>query len=88
MTTEEAIRPFANGIQFCTWTTANCDKCRRARGCEINTALTDAYCDDGTVSAEIARRMGYHPFGADWHYNWPCLEHDPPFENIEEWANA
>jgi|GEM_PF-3873415 len=72
MTTTERIHPFSNGCQFGDWDDANCCRCVRYDDCDICRALTEAMCGDGTVSAEIARRMGY--FAREGAYNWPCGE--------------
>lgn len=53
-------------------------KARGLEPCEIEHAISRAYIGDGTVSAEIAERMG-----ACDEYTWPCPEHDPPFVNVE-----
>lgn len=91
MAVEQAIRPFSNGCQYMDWDLGNCATCERdPEVCEIAVALLCAGFGDGAVTADIAQRMGYTDYG--WQdglpcYGWPCLEHDPPFDNIEEWAN-
>ena len=94
MATDQGQRvwPFSCGTQSMDWDQSNCCTCRRdPEICEVSVALMVACFDDGTVSPEIAKRMGYTDYG--WkggvpRYGWPCLEHDPPFENLEEWANG
>lgn len=85
--------PFANGSEFGDWCASNCDKCAkaadpdsgRASTCSIFDALHEAFFSDGTVSEEIAERMGSldhrPPRAAGFYYGWPCPEHDPAFEN-------
>lgn len=76
------VSPFSNGCQHIDWDSANCDLCEKGYYnnnetdcCEIDVALTHAAVDDGTVSAEMAERMGYTRF--EGRYNWPCLEFEP-----------
>jgi hypothetical protein len=71
------ISPFYNGTQYLDWQDANCCHCKKYTGengaCEINDAISLAACGDGTVSAEIAERMGYsNPLA----YCWKCLERE------------
>jgi hypothetical protein len=75
------VRPFSNGTQFMDWENANCSRCKKysedASSCDLVTALTFAYFDDGTISAEHAQRIGYDS-GA---YSWMCGE----VEWTDEW---
>lgn len=75
-------RPFYCGSQFADWGTRNCRNCHKdGPGCDIYNALTIAYCGDGAVSREVARRMGY--LGNEMSHNWDCLEREnilPPAE--------
>jgi len=64
--TKNRITPFSCGTQFGDWQERNCENCNKFdsdnpdnSNCEIDEALLIAYFDDGTVSAEIAKRMGY-----------------------------
>ena len=78
------VRPFHCGTQFGDWQAANCLRCTKYKeeepwdgGCEIDCALGVAYIGDGTVSREIAERMGYfehNPPGELPSYNWRCRE--------------
>ena len=87
--TNNRQRPFSNGGQFMDWCASNCDRCvlgnanRESGACDIEQALALAYLDDGTVSEDIARRMGYlKPDGTtDRNYAWPCTE----VEWTEDW---
>lgn len=67
----ERVYPFSNGTEYIAWDSAYCWKCGRGPYrnyddpdaqqdgfCDIFDALADAYLDDGTISAEIAERMG------------------------------
>lgn len=70
------VRPFHCGTQYLDWENSNCCRCKKytddASGCEIMQALAYASVSDGTVSPEMAERMGYKK-GA---YLWPCAEVD------------
>jgi len=81
----ERTIPFANGSQYMDWYWHNCDKCLKAWTkeagfrCEIDKALGEASITDGTISAEIAERMGSDlVIGADgkveFRYTWDCPE--------------
>lgn len=78
MMTTERIHLFSNGTQYMDWTFNNCDKCALAgdpsepgsSSCDLFEAICDAGADDGTVSAEIAARLGYSPI----RYVWRCPE--------------
>jgi len=85
------MRPFSSGGQFSDWTGANCDRCTKGAhrlgadalpDCEIELALGEAYLDDGNISDEIAKRMGYKPLAA---YCWQCTEWEPTPEWTAEW---
>ena len=71
------IKPFACGTQFGDWTTANCERCTKGASpgkwptCTIETALLEAYFDNGRITEDIARRMGWEPGNR---YNWRCGE--------------
>lgn len=62
--TDDRVRPFYCGTQGADWRTWNCENCYKhdssgdAASCPIERALDEAYWSDGTVSAEIAQRMG------------------------------
>lgn len=57
------IRPFSNGSEFADWVERNCENCAKHNlnypECDIDIALTESYFGDGTISKEIALRMGY-----------------------------
>lgn len=71
------IRPFHCGTQHADWLCSNCERCARKGACEIETAVSEAAYGDGTVSRDIAKRMGCDPLG----YVWQCTEWTP----TEEW---
>lgn len=63
---DDRVRPFYCGTQGLDWRCWNCRNCRRYNErtptCDIDRALLDAYFGDGSVSADIARRMGHPGF--------------------------
>ncbi len=77
-------RPFSCGTQFIDFQAANCCRCTKhsddASKCEIDNALLFAQFGDGSVSADIAERMGYldncPPRQEGFSYNYPCGEVD------------
>ena len=88
----ERYQPFSCGTQGGDWRSANCDRCTKswennggpegsnAHGpCEIDNALADAFMDDGSVSENIARRMGY--LDHKGRFQWMC----PEVEWTPEW---
>jgi len=91
----ESVRPFSNGTQHLDWEASNCGRCKKAASfeqaeadkfiCEIERAIGVACISDGTVSAEIAQRMGYFkniPAKTKrFSYVWQCGE----VEWTEEW---
>ena len=84
----EAIIPFSCGSQYLDWQVSNCGRCKKAASledvkadkftCEIERAIGVACISDGTVSAEIAQRMGYidnnPPKTKEFSYLWQCGE--------------
>jgi hypothetical protein len=60
------------------WSANNCDKCGKAgdpseagsSSCELFEAIHDAAASDGTVSEEIAKRLGHN----HEQYVWRCPE--------------
>lgn len=81
MQADERKRPFHSGSQFADWQDRNCGRCWKfdieaafdESKCEIDAALGDAMFGDGTVSAEIALRMG---FTDPVSYTWVCPERE------------
>ncbi len=80
---DKPIYPFANGSQYDAWTLRNCERCTKARQtdtgpspCEIEQALAVAYCLDGTVTPEIAKRMALPDYKHRGTYTWDCPERD------------
>jgi hypothetical protein len=82
---EERCTPFYCGSQSADWETVNCDNChmrgfyRDQEGqrdfewrCDIQRAFNEAYMGDGTVSAEIGKRMGADENVAS--HGWRCPE--------------
>jgi hypothetical protein len=62
---KQGIRPFSNGTQLGAWRARNCRNCglwnpERFDGqCSIDEAIGLAYAGDGTVTEDVAQRMGY-----------------------------
>ena len=83
-----SVRPFSCGSQHGDWRASNCDRCTKYNHdpklskCEIDRAILKAQFGDGTVTDEIANRMGYHDNnGKDgFSYVWMC--------NEVEWTEA
>ena len=76
---DDRIRPFSCGSQFSDWQMSNCERCKKYSEriedpplCEIDYDLGMAYLGDGTVSPDIAKRMGYTDNQGK--YNWQCGE--------------
>lgn len=73
------MRPFYCGTQALDWKSRNCDNCQKqcdteinAWRCDIERAIYEAQLGDGSVSEEIAHRMGcIENLG---HHNWRCGE--------------
>ena len=74
------VRPFSQGTQYLDWQDHNCCQCRyyhTANGhvisplCDLETALAIACITDGTISREIAERLGVPK--RTWS-NWTCRE--------------
>ncbi len=81
---DDRARPFHCGTQFVDWTARNCDRCALGRGsdpdvtlddlvCELERAVTWACMDDGTVSREVADRIGATAAGVRA-LTWDCPE--------------
>ena len=88
---EIRIQPFHCGSQYMDWLTSNCERCKKYdlkySSCKIDCALFDAACDDGTVTEEIAVRMGFLVDGKqNGKYNWMCPEVDWTDEWIKEYS--
>lgn len=61
---------FSNGSQYMDWMDRNCCECAK-EVCEYQRAISVAAIDDGTISNEIAKRMGYTD---PLEYTWDCPE--------------
>lgn len=81
---EERIYVFSCGSQYDDWTSSNCDRCTKGwrvvnpdepMACDIQEALLVACFEDGTVSPEVAARMGVSE-ATKGRYNWCCGEVD------------
>lgn len=75
----DGVYIFSCGTQFADWQEANCFRCTKydyenpGARCDLDMALLEAQVGDGTVSAEIARRLGYEE-GSPPRYCWQCGE--------------
>lgn len=73
------VRPFSNGTQLGAWRARNCHGCglwntERFDGtCDLDEAIGLAYGGDGTVTEEVAQRMGF----TEGPYTWDCPERQP-----------
>lgn len=88
--TEKRERPFHCGSQAADWEASCCDRCTKRipengtyleYRCNIQRAIHEAQFGDGSVSAEIAARMGYTDPAE---YVWVCPEIDWTPEWIAE----
>lgn len=80
---KKKIYPFSNGSQFMDWAASNCDRCKKSTEsgdftCDIQKEISYAAIDDGSVSEDIAKRMGYSD---PLLYCWMCTE----VEWTDEW---
>jgi hypothetical protein len=81
----EEVRPFSCGSQYGDWRSRNCDRCIKSYDnqnpqpkngmgpCDIDNAIGIAYIGSGSVTHEIAKRMGYDDPCA---YGWDCPERE------------
>jgi hypothetical protein len=82
---EKRYSPFSTCSQYGDWAASNCWRCTKdapigvVPTCPIQIAVDNACFDDGTVSEDIAQRMGF--LENEGHYVWPCVE----VEWTEEW---
>lgn len=79
----DSVRPFSCGSQYGDWRDRNCFRCVKSYEhmepkpenglgpCEIDNAVGLAYIGSGSVTPEIATRMGYSDIGV---YGWDCPE--------------
>ena len=81
----EGVSPFSSGSQDAAWDSRNCQRCKKGYYnsgekfvCDIEQALFEAYCNDGYVSEEIAKRMGYYENNGEdgFSYTWVCPERE------------
>jgi hypothetical protein len=77
------VRPFWCGTQYVDWKERNCWRCKKSTDdneflntqkwkCEMEEALSAACMDDGTISREIAKRIGY----PGNYYSWDCPQRE------------
>jgi hypothetical protein len=79
----DKVYPFHCGTQFIDWQNANCCLCSKMEEdpdkwpekCELESALTYAAIDDGSVTPEIAKRLGWE--AGKFAYQWRCGEFEP-----------
>lgn len=82
MPNEKRYIPFSNGAQYLDWEASNCGRCKKAATkenfkagiftCDIEKDLVYGAIADGTVTKEIAQRMGL--FGHELYHVWRCGE--------------
>jgi len=77
----EPIRPFACGTQFMDWERRNCERCAKAWAddefhCDLQKALSLGAVGDGTITTEVARRIG---FTDPLRFSWDCPERTADF---------
>ncbi len=78
----DRVRPFYCGTQFADWTERNCARCKHGYDeqaeefkCFLEKALGEALIGDGTITLEVARKIGWEkppPFP----YTWDCPERE------------
>ena len=75
----EQARPFYCGTQAADWKASNCWRCTKAYDeqagewrCDLERAIDDAQFGDGTISPDIARRIGYD--NSSFAHVWACTE--------------
>lgn len=81
---ENRYYPFHSGSQDADWQNYNCSRCKKGYEhngdkfvCDIDEALQTAFWEDGSVSEDIALRMG--AIEQKGYYCWRC----PEFEECE-----
>lgn len=71
----DRYRPFPNSLTYMAWLERNCCRCANyvpdseidsGDGCPIEEALAFASIDDGTISVDVAERMGYAGACKSW----------------------
>lgn len=81
--TEDTTRvwTFSNGTEFDVWSERNCERCSKMYDpetleslCDLEVAIFEAGAGDGTVSKEIADRLGWKP--NDVGHDGRCPEFD------------
>lgn len=77
------VRPFSCGSQAADWRNINCERCARGAGpyetaqCDVSQAVDAAWGGDGTVSADVARRMRADDPDCNHYLTWLCGEYEP-----------
>lgn len=69
----EPIRPFSNGSEYTSWLQRNCYRCPKQNACDLEYALSSACVLDGTITPQIASRLGYSD-AVRATLGWPCRE--------------
>lgn len=67
----ERVRLFSNGEEYRTWNHNNCDTCVKRPTCFLEEAIAAACMLDGTVSLDVAARLGVPDDGRE---RWWCRE--------------
>ena len=78
MDTDTRLRPFSCSTQMEAWIERNCARCALCNPecyegkCDLDLAIFEALAGDGSVSAEMAARMGYSEMANV--FTWDCPE--------------
>jgi hypothetical protein len=90
----ETIRLFSNGSEYESWISRSCHSCNKYRPnavereefvCDIDYAILEAACNDGTVTRDIALRIG---MDEEQSYGWQWKQRCPEFVQAENWYSV
>lgn len=71
MSEQMRVHVFSNGDAYRTWLHNNCARCVKVSDCSLEYALASACVLDGTISPDVAARLGVP---ADGNERWWCNE--------------
>lgn len=71
MTGAARVHLFSSGGEYMTWRYNNCARCSRLPNCDLEESIASACVLDGTISQEVASRLGVP---ADGRERWWCQE--------------
>ena len=69
----ERVHLFSNGENYRIWKWNNCKRCVKLPRCPLEYAIASANMLDGTITPDIAERLGVPPDGSE---KWWCREFD------------